>query len=188
VTPIILSQSRLLPDRVKSIVAPDEPLTPGLLYVGIATLTGSILARNRFLPTRLLLPPVFLLTSAQHFLPKTTHNLSAYFGSLEERFLPSVAEKHDIAKAHSRMAWERVKEATKDGRGQVDKAASVAVDKVQELTGLKLRETLGWQKELVKAVEEKVESVKLDAEKKLHVEKKVEKEGEKKVEEAKRLV
>ena len=103
--------------------------------------------------------------------------------------MPSVAEKHDIAKAHSRMAWERVKEATKDGRGQVDKAASVAVDKVQELTGLKLRETLGWQKELVKAVEEKVESVKLDVEKKLHVEeKKIEKEGEKKLEEAKRLV
>ena len=92
--------------------------------------------------------------------------------------MPSVAEKHDIAKAHSRMAWERVKEATKDGRGQVDKAASSVVDKVQELTGLKLRETLGWQKE-------KVESVKLDVEKKVHVE---EKKVEKKVEDAKRLV
>ncbi|KAK2462434.1 hypothetical protein APHAL10511_005531 [Amanita phalloides] len=33
--------------RVKSIVSPNEHITQGLLYTGIGTLTGSIIARNR---------------------------------------------------------------------------------------------------------------------------------------------
>ena len=56
-------------------------------YVSIATLSGSIIARNRVLATRLLLPPTFLIFSANYFLPKTTASLSAYLGSLEETFL-----------------------------------------------------------------------------------------------------
>ena len=32
---------------MKAIVAKDEPMTPGLLYVGVATLTGSVLGRRR---------------------------------------------------------------------------------------------------------------------------------------------
>jgi organizing structure protein 2 len=107
---------RHLTDRIKSIISPDEPLTPGALYVGVATLSGSIVARNRILPTRLLLPPIFLMTTAQHFLPKTTHNFSAYLGSLEDKYFPTVSQKHEIAKAHSAMTWQRVKEATQGNR------------------------------------------------------------------------
>lgn len=97
------------------------------------------------------------MLSAQHFLPKTTGNLSAYLGSLEETYFPALAEKHEIAKAHSQMTWDMVKDATKDGRQWVDHGAVVAVEKIQETTGLKLKETLGWHKahapEPVKAVE-----------------------------------
>jgi len=130
--------------RVKSIISPNEPLTPGLLYAGIATLTGSIIARNRMLATRLLLPPIFLIASANHFLPETIGNLSSYFGSLEETYFPSLSEKHDVAKAHTQMTWEKVKEATASSREQLNRGAIVTVEKVQEVTGLKLRETLGW--------------------------------------------
>lgn len=146
-------------DRVKSIISPQESLTPGLLYVGIATLSGSIIARNRFLVTRLLLPPIFLVASANYFLPKTTDNLSAYLGSLEERHFPILAEKHDIAKAHSQMAWERVKDSTANSRAHINKGAVVAVEKVQEFTGLKLRETLGWTQAASKTIESKAEKV-----------------------------
>ena len=88
-------------DRIKSIVSPEEPLTPGLLYIGVATLTGSILARNRMLITRLILPPVSFVASAKYFLPRTSHNL--YLGSVEDTLFPDFAEKHYIAKAHSSM-------------------------------------------------------------------------------------
>lgn len=143
-------------DRVKSIISPNESLTPGLLYVGVATLTGSILSRNRFILTRFILPPAFLVASAHHFLPQTTHNLSAYLGSLEDAYLPTVAEKHDIAKAHSSMAWERLKEATADARAKANSTALRSVERVQGATGLKIKETLGLGKQAAKKWERKV--------------------------------
>lgn len=33
--------------EIRSIIAKDEPLTPGILYVGVAGLAGSVIARNR---------------------------------------------------------------------------------------------------------------------------------------------
>ncbi|KZT66174.1 hypothetical protein DAEQUDRAFT_768207 [Daedalea quercina L-15889] len=139
--------------RIKSLIAPDEPLTPGILYVGVATLTGSVLARNRSLPMRLALPPTLLLLSLNHFLPKTSHNVSAYFGTLEDTYLPGVAEKHDIAKAHSAMTWARIQDATVAGRERVSESVLRAVVSLEEATGLKLQETLGWSKGVVRAVE-----------------------------------
>ena len=162
-----------LSDRVKSILVPEEPLTPGLLYVGVSALTGSILARNRSMFMRFTLPPVLLLLSFDHFLPKTYHNLSSYLGSLEDEYLPAVAEKHDIAKAHSAMTWERIMDATKDGRATLGSGVENAVHKAQGTTGLKFAEALGWGKgvgdkalvaakeivEQAKEVEQKVEHV-----------------------------
>ncbi|CDO71079.1 hypothetical protein BN946_scf184844.g83 [Trametes cinnabarina] len=144
--------------KVKSLIAPDEPLTPGILYVGVATLTGSVLARNRLF-WRLTLPPTLLVLSLHHFLPKTTHNVSAFLGELEERHFPALAEKHEIAKAHSAMTWARVKEATQSGREALSTGAVSLVGRVEEATGLKLRETLGWSDRAFKTVEAKTRQV-----------------------------
>lgn len=157
--------------RVKSILVPEEPLTPGLLYVGVSALTGSILARNRSIFMRFALPPTLLLLSFDHFLPKTYHNLFSYLGSLEDKYLPAVAEKHDTAKAHSMMTWERIKDATKDGRATLGSGVENVVHKAQDTTGLRFTEALGWGKgvsdkalvaakqivEQAKEVEQKVE-------------------------------
>ncbi|OSD05101.1 hypothetical protein PYCCODRAFT_1475659 [Trametes coccinea BRFM310] len=144
--------------KVKSLIAPDEPLTPGILYVGVATLTGSVLARNRIF-WRLTLPPALLVLSLNHFLPKTTHNVSAFLGELEERHFPAFAEKHEIAKQHSAMTWERVKEATQNSRETVSSGVVSLVGRVEEATGLKLRETLGWRERAFKAAETKTREV-----------------------------
>jgi MICOS complex subunit MIC26 len=69
--------------------------------------------------------------------------LSSYFGSLEERYLPKVAEKHAIANAHAKMTWERVKESTREGREWMGKSVEWSVRRVQESTGLKLRDVVG---------------------------------------------
>jgi organizing structure protein 2 len=151
-------------DRVKALIAPDEPLTPALLYVGVASLSGSILARNRSVFTRALLPPTFLLLSFKYFLPKTTENVSAYAGSLEEEHFPSVAQKHAVAIAHGHMAWERVRAAGVSGRDKVQDGLGSAARKVQELTGLKVNEALGRgttiASEAVEKAEEALQSVK----------------------------
>ena len=116
--------------------------------------------------TRLLLPPAFLIISANHFLPQTTANLTSYFSSLEETHFPRLAQKHDVANAHTRMTWERIKDGAQNGRAWVNRGAENAVEKIQDVTGLKLRETFGWTQavaqkaEVAKVVEEKVREVK----------------------------
>ncbi|KAI0084751.1 apolipo protein O-domain-containing protein [Irpex rosettiformis] len=182
--------------RVKSLIAPEEPLTPGLLYVGVATLTGSVIARNRIIFTRLLLPPTLFILSLNHFLPKTSHNISSYLGQLEDTYFPTLAEKHAIANAHTAMTWERAKEATANGRETLGHGVEKILGRVQESTGLKLKEALGIGEKASIAIKEKaqevaevVETKAVEAEK--AVEAKVEEvkvAAEKKVEEIKRLV
>ncbi|KAG7086009.1 hypothetical protein E1B28_003532 [Marasmius oreades] len=183
-------------NRIKSIKSPQESLTPGILYIGIATLTASIISRPRSLPIRFLLPPTFFVLSMNQFLPKTTSNLGDYLGSLEHHYFPTLAEKHAVASAHTAMTWERMKSATRDTRERVHLGVESGVEKVQEVTGLKLKETLGWGKRVsgevegrvvqaVHAVENKVEEVKVVTEKR--VDEVVEK-TEKKAEEVKKLV
>lgn len=140
-------------ERLKSLVAPDEPLTPGVLYVGVATLTGSVFARNRMLAARLLLPPTLFVLSFNHFLPKTAHNVSAYFGFLEETHFPTFAEKHEIAKAHSAMTWERIKDATSSGQEKLTSGVQGVLTRLEDVTGLKIKETLGWGEGAVKATD-----------------------------------
>lgn len=176
--------------RIKSLIAPDEPLTPGLLYTGVATLTGSILTRNssRVL-SRILLPPTLFLISINQFLPQTSHNISNYLGELEDKFVPGFSEKHDIAKAHTAMTWEMMKSGAQSGRASVDRGVAGFVEGVENWTGLKLKETLkvGGQVSEVKAKE----VVKATATAKEVVESKIDEVKEvveKKVDEAKRLV
>ncbi|PBK68256.1 hypothetical protein ARMSODRAFT_212607 [Armillaria solidipes] len=145
--------------RVKALISPTESITPGILYVGIATLSGSIIARNRLLVTRLILPPTLLVLSMNHFLPQTTANVSEYFGSLEDTYFPTFAQKHAVANAHTRMSWDMLKDSTANGKQKFDAGVETAVDKIQESTGLKIREAMGWGK----SVTEKVESKVLDA-------------------------
>lgn len=141
---------------MKSIVAPDEPLTPGVLYVGVATLTGSIIARNRILFTRLLLPPTLFVLSLNHFLPKSSHNLAAYFGSLEDTYFPTLADKHATANARTAMAWEMAKEKTKDGRDKLGQGVTALISQVESLTGLKLQESMGLSKEVAAKAESNI--------------------------------
>ncbi|TFY81734.1 hypothetical protein EWM64_g2277 [Hericium alpestre] len=126
--------------RVKSLIAPDEPLTPGILYSGIAALSGSVLTRTRGLPLRILSPPTLFILSMNYFLPKTSHNIAAYLGELEQRFAPGFAEKHAIGRAHASMAWERAKEGLEDAKTKAREGVSGVLNKVQERTGLKVGE------------------------------------------------
>ena len=114
-----------------------------------------------------------------------------------------MAQKHDIAKAHTAMTWERIRDVTKDGRATLGSGVENAVHKAQDTTGLKFKEALGWGKgvsdkalvaakeivEQAKEVEQKAEHV---VEEKLaevtHQAEQVEKVEEKTEAENKRLV
>ncbi|KAI9291621.1 hypothetical protein K502DRAFT_344531 [Neoconidiobolus thromboides FSU 785] len=61
---------------VHSLVPKNETLLPNSLYVGIATLYGSILARNRFFLLRLASPLAFGISFSYFLLPGTTQNIA----------------------------------------------------------------------------------------------------------------
>lgn len=130
----------LYTDRVKSIHDPTEPLTPSSLYIAISTLTGSILTRSRSLPLRFLAPPTFFFVSLSYFLPRTSANLNAYLGSLEDRYVPQVAHVHETGKAHSMMGWEMLKERVGEGNETVKRGLEGLLGQVQDKTGLKVRD------------------------------------------------
>nr|CRX79155.1 hypothetical protein [Leucosporidium scottii] len=75
--------------HVKAMLPEDEDLNPGGLYVGVATLAGSILARNRNILLRAGLPSAFFLASLSHFLPKTFDRVALMAEALERRYLPA---------------------------------------------------------------------------------------------------
>lgn len=147
--------------RLKSLKARDEPLTPGALYAGVATLTGSVLARSRALPVRVLLPPAFLLAALPYFLPRTSANLAAYARDLERAHLPALAAQHDAVLLHSRDAWQSASAGVRSTSARVQGSVDRAVGETQRVTGLRLREALGWaEKEIPKAVEKAENEVK----------------------------
>ncbi|TDL26918.1 hypothetical protein BD410DRAFT_475685 [Rickenella mellea] len=172
-------------NRVKSLIPPDEPLTPGLLYVGVATLTGSVVSRNRNIALRLTLPPTLFLLSLNYLLPKTSSNIGAYVSQLEHKYTPALARTQDTAIAHSAMTWERAKDAYARGRSKVGSGVKCAVGQVQDATGLKLREAMGWGENVVKEAEVKGGEVAKAVEKGVEEAKKV---VDEKVENAKRFV
>ena len=105
----VLPLRQTLLDRVTALIAPDEPLTPAPLYVSAASLSGSILVRDRSVFLRILIPPTF-------FLLKVTQNISAYAGPLEDEHFPSLVQKHAVPIAHNYMMRERVRVAGICGR------------------------------------------------------------------------
>jgi organizing structure protein 2 len=145
---------------VKEIIPGDEPLTPGILYVGIATLTGSVIARNRknlccyyqagrslnrytfpgTILLRAVLPPSLFFLSLPYFLPKTSHNLSTYFSSLERKYFPSLAEQHDALSSSLSSATEGARKTLTSFRHDVRRRVDWGVGEIQRLTGLKFDE------------------------------------------------
>ncbi|VDC05561.1 unnamed protein product [Peniophora sp. CBMAI 1063] len=165
--------------RIKALHAPGEQLNPGLLYIGVAALSGSVLARGRNIVIRTLLPPTLFVAASSHFLPQTTSNVRAYFAELEEKHAPGLADVHNTAIAHSQMTWARAVDAISNGRRVTVEKTEGVVKKVEETTGLKLGQVLGGGKaaakkaevivaqkveELAEATKGKAEAVKAEAE------------------------
>lgn len=83
---------------IKQVRPRDERFLPGGIYVGVSTLFGSIVARNRSLPIRLLAPPTLFVVSARIFLPKLSRNVGDYLYDQEVR-VPPLREAHDQVRA-----------------------------------------------------------------------------------------
>ncbi|KAH7334963.1 apolipo protein O-domain-containing protein [Rhizoctonia solani] len=151
---------RRVESRIKSLISPEEPLTPGILYVGVAALSGSVFARGRSLPTRILLPPTLFLGALNYFLPKTTHNVNAYVYGLERAHAPALADTHDAADKTLRDAVKQIRASYNSMRGGVSHIVEDSVDGLESTTGLKLRDaTIGRAQHVSEVAQDKTSSI-----------------------------
>ncbi|ORX35784.1 apolipo protein O-domain-containing protein [Kockovaella imperatae] len=145
--------------EVKSVLPKDESLTPGIIYVLIAGLTGSVLTRTRAFPIRFLAPPLLTLAAMPYFLPRTSHNLRAYLSDVEDKHFPEIGASHDQLNARLAMHWDmltnRLGSATQDAKGWGERA----VQGIENSTGLRVGDAVQRGREKVAAEREKLKTM-----------------------------
>ncbi|WWC62073.1 uncharacterized protein I303_104663 [Kwoniella dejecticola CBS 10117] len=133
---------RRVEKEVKSILPPDEPLNPGLIYILVSGLSGSVLTRTRSLPIRFLAPPLFTLAAFPYFLPKTSSNIRKYLSDIEDKNFPEFAARHDrfvsTGLAHTQMTIDRIKDYGSDVKSYTAKG----LDSLEKNTGLQFNQNL----------------------------------------------
>lgn len=132
----------LISGEVKSVVPKDEKLTPGIIYVLVAGLTGSVLTRTRSFPIRFLAPPTFALAALPYFLPKTAHNLRAYISDIEDKQAPEFAAKHDAFNQNLEMHWHQAADRLHGVSHEAAQWSSKAAEGVESATGLRVGDAL----------------------------------------------
>ncbi|CAO3687624.1 unnamed protein product [Umbelopsis vinacea] len=97
-------------------IAPGEHVMPNALYVGVAALAGTIVARRRNVILRFATSTAFAVGTSYYLMPNTTRNIGEHLERLERKYPP-------LYDAH-----QQINEAVGDARKQVD-------DTISQLTG-----------------------------------------------------
>ncbi|KAL5614471.1 hypothetical protein BROUX41_004576 [Berkeleyomyces rouxiae] len=107
-----------------------EKILPGAVYVLVAAMSGSIVARNRNIVLRTLTPLALGIGASWAFLPVTSRNIGDLAWKYEQRF-PSVAEGHiqiregiqrgiQFAKVHKQVGLQYVDDTVTNVRESVE--------------------------------------------------------------------
>lgn len=128
--------------EIKSVLPADESLTPGIIYVLIAGLSGSVLTRTRSLPIRWLTPPLFTLAALPYFLPKTSHNLRSYLSDVEDKNFPEFAQRHDQIVGTAANHWDLLKERVGSASDKAEGWGNQAVKGIENSTGLRVGDVI----------------------------------------------
>lgn len=157
--------------RVKSLIPADEPLTPGLLYVGVATLAGSVFTRFRksspphllcctltdgvrnlgAFPIRFLTPPLLAVASLNYFNPKLATNVGEYYTSIEQAHLPALTEQRQALFQQASKAWKSAEQSVEHAKSSAEHGLKSGLDSVEKSTGLKVANVVGNAKDKVDA-------------------------------------
>lgn len=154
-----ISVEQSVEGQVKSLIPASEPLTPGLLYVGVATLAGSIFTRYRAFPIRLLTPPLALVVSLNHFNPRLASNLGDYYTQLEQKYAPSLTEH--------RRSWQKQAQSYVDStaknihelKDKTEESVRSGLQSVEQQTGLKVGDVVAAKDQAKLAIKDQMKAV-----------------------------
>ncbi|KAI1420606.1 apolipo protein O-domain-containing protein [Xylaria sp. FL1777] len=108
-----------------------EQLMPGLVYVLVASMTGSIMSRNRNILIRASLPVALGIGAGWVVIPVTMRNVSDLLWTYEKRF-PAIADTHVRAREGVQRVWYMTKLHAELGKTYVDDKISDARDVVED--------------------------------------------------------
>lgn len=113
-----------------------EDLFPNSIYIVIAALSGNIIARQRGILSKFLLPPTLGLIAYKYFLPHTCSNTFNLFWNFEERKFPTVADQQKKS-YHTAKSWlQGLSESSSNGYNKVTNHLNSWKKKFAEATGL----------------------------------------------------
>lgn len=104
---------------------------PGFVYILVATLSGSILTRNRGVLLRFSVPLAFGIGAARATLPHTSRNVGDLIWKYEERY-PEVAKVHLQTRERIARLWETGKAHTQMSVGMLEEKVVEARDKAED--------------------------------------------------------
>ncbi|KAI3329462.1 putative mitochondrial protein [Xylariaceae sp. AK1471] len=107
-----------------------EQLMPGLVYVLVASMTGSIISRNRNILLRASLPLALGIGAGWLVIPVTMGNVSDLLWTYEQRF-PAIADTHVRTREGIQRAWYMTKVHADLGKSYVEEKVSDARDTVE---------------------------------------------------------
>ncbi|KAI0506112.1 apolipo protein O-domain-containing protein [Xylaria bambusicola] len=107
-----------------------EQLMPGLVYVLVASMAGSIMTRNRNILLRASLPLALGIGAGWVVIPVTMGNVSDLLWTYEQRF-PAVAETHVRTRESIQHAWHMTTMHTELGKNYIGEKVGDARDVVE---------------------------------------------------------
>lgn len=107
-----------------------EKLMPGSLYVLVATMTGSIVSRNRNILLRGAVPLAVGIGAGWIVLPVTMRNVSDLLWKYEQRF-PAIADGHIRTREGIEKAWRMARVHTQQAKSVVNEQVSSGREAVE---------------------------------------------------------
>lgn len=154
-----ISVERSIEGEVKTLIPASEPLTPGLLYVGVATLAGSIFTRYRAFPIRILTPPLALVVSLTHFNPQLASNLGSYYEELEQKYVPALTEQRRRWQSEGKKAVETTTKNIHELKDRTEQGVRSGLQTVEQQTGLKVADVVQAKDQAKAAVKDQMKAV-----------------------------
>jgi len=129
----VLHQEQAFTQTIASLAPPPETherIMPGVLYVLVAAMAGSIVSRNRNMLLRASVPFAVGIGTAWVVLPYTSRNVADLIWTYEER-APLIAENHMRIRGAAEEGWKQAKirgEATRKWSDEMVKEGREAVE------------------------------------------------------------
>ncbi|CAH7685282.1 apolipo protein O-domain-containing protein [Phakopsora pachyrhizi] len=115
-----------------------ETNSNSILWVGIGTISGSILARNRSFPIRFLSPLTLFLISCNSLLPQTTQNFKRYLFNLQDRHFPQSSIFRDDLIRSSEETIRKFKEIRSKAFERTNRLVAESGEGLEKISGLKI--------------------------------------------------